>query len=168
MALIVEDGTGKADAESYISVADADTYFAARANATWAALLTAAKEAALRAATDYMLGAYAGRWAGVRVSSTQALDWPRSLVVMRDAPALTYYADDAVPAAVARACADLAVRASAGSLLADQGAQVTQETVGPISVSYAAGARQATRYAAVDNALAPLLLGAGAVPVLRA
>ena len=29
MALVVEDGTGLANAESYISVADADTYFSA-------------------------------------------------------------------------------------------------------------------------------------------
>jgi hypothetical protein len=66
MTLTVEDGTGKADAESYISVADADTYFTARNNATWAALSTSDKEAALRKATDYMLQAYRVRWAGMR------------------------------------------------------------------------------------------------------
>lgn len=39
MALIFEDGTGRADADSYCSVADADAYLAARGrNATWATL----------------------------------------------------------------------------------------------------------------------------------
>ena len=49
MSLIVEDGTGKSTSESYISVADASTYFAARAVTSWAALATdALREAALR------------------------------------------------------------------------------------------------------------------------
>ena len=44
MALIVEDGTAKSDAESFISGTDADTYFSKRGNATWAARkLTLAK-----------------------------------------------------------------------------------------------------------------------------
>lgn len=167
MALVVEDGTGKADAESYISVADADTYFAARGNATWAAIATSAlKEAALRAATDYMEGRYGSLWKGERVDAVQALSWPRADVIVHG-----FALDaDVVPTPVARACAELAVRASADELLADQGSQVTQETVGPISVSYAVGARQGTRYGAVDERLGPYLRGGGSgmVPIQRA
>jgi hypothetical protein len=44
MTLIVETGQGLPDAESFISVADADTYFTARGNAVWAALTDDAKE----------------------------------------------------------------------------------------------------------------------------
>lgn len=172
MALVVEDGTGKADAESYISVADADTYFTNRGNATWAALATDAKEQALRKATDYMLATYGLRWAGVRVTDTQALDWPRYNVPRRDAASMAYgalyYDSDEVPTAVARACAELAVRASADDLSPDLSAQVKQETVGPISVTYADGARQDTRYKAVDLMLAQFLKGLGSVPVARA
>ena len=36
MALIVEDGTGKATANSYVSLAVADAYFLLRGNADWA------------------------------------------------------------------------------------------------------------------------------------
>ena len=43
MALTVEDGTGLVNADAYISVADADTYFLASANATWAAATSPAK-----------------------------------------------------------------------------------------------------------------------------
>ena len=173
MALIVEDGTGKTDAESYISVADADTYFTNRGNATWAALSTAQKEQSLRKATDYMQATYGLRWDGIRVSTAQALDWPRAYVEVKQATAgystlPGYYVDNAVPAVVAHACAELAVRASAADLLADVGAQVKQKTVGPISVTYADGARQTTQYEIVDRMLAPLFRAGGGIPVVRA
>lgn len=173
MALITEDGTGKVDAESLISVTDADTYFAARGDTVWAALLTAAKEAALRKATDYLVAEYSLRWAGMRVTVTQALDWPRAWVPRRDAPSgyrssTAYYSSTSVPVVVARACAELAVRASAVALVADVGAQVKSETVGPISVTYADGARQQTHYAIIEAMLAPFLKGMGAIPVVRA
>lgn len=161
MALIVEDGTGKPDAEAYISVSDADTYFAARGNTAWAALTTGQKEQNLRLGTDYMGQVYGPRWCGERAHATQALDWPRADVCG--------VASDVVPVAVQRANAELAVRAAAGALLADQGAQVKSETVGPISVTYADGARQYTKYAAVDASLAALLCKGGAqIAVVRA
>jgi hypothetical protein len=76
MALVVEDGTGKSDADSYISVADADTYFAAHGNPTaWSAASDEAKESALRYATVWMDGKW--NWLGTIVLGTQALLWPR-------------------------------------------------------------------------------------------
>lgn len=172
MALITEAGSGSATAESYISVTDADTYFLDRGNAVWAALLTADKESALRKATDYMVGRYGLQWAGVRATTTQALDWPRYYVPRRDSASMRYgtiyYDFDTVPVAVQRACAELAVRASAADLSPDLTAQVKSETVGPISVTYADGARQDTAYKAIDAMLAPFLKGGGALPVFRA
>lgn len=162
MALAVEDGTGVADAEAYISVTDADAYFSARGNATWAALDPTAKEQVLRKGADYLESEF--RWRGDRATSTQALSWPRSGVTM-DGVAL---ASDAVPLAIKRANAELAVRASAADLKADEGAQVLSEQVGPIAVTYAPGARQGTRYAAVDAMLAAYVRGGGAVSVVRA
>lgn len=44
MALEVEDGSGKANADSYISVADADAYFAARGITLWATMQEVEKE----------------------------------------------------------------------------------------------------------------------------
>ena len=145
--LIVESGVGLANAEAYISVADADTYFSLRGNTAWAALNTAAKEAALRKATDYMGVVYGARWAGERLKQDQALDWPRGV--------------EGVPDAVKRASAELALRSVTSELLADQGPSVKSETVGPISVTYADGASQALRYPYVDGLLAALLAGGG-------
>lgn len=161
MAIVIEDGTGKSNAEAYISVADADAYFAARGNAAWEALTTGQKEQNLRLGTDYMGQVYGPRWCGERATATQSLDWPRIGVCGVDS--------NVVPVAVQRANAELAVRAAAGALLADQGAQVKSETVGPISVTYADGARQNVRYAAVDASLAALLCKGGAqIAVVRA
>lgn len=167
MALVVEDGTGKSDAESYISVTDADTYFSNRGNATWTALTTAAKEQSLRKAADFMGQLYRERWAGVRVKSAQALDWPRYDVPRRDYG--DYYSSTAVPEEVKRACAELAYKASSETLAPDLGAPVTSKTVGPISITYAAGARQHKVYRAVENLLAPLLKSSGSmIRVVRA
>lgn len=171
MALITETGSGSATAESFISVTDADTYFADRGNTVWSALQVSAKEAALRKATDYMSARYGLRWAGVRASTTQALDWPRLWAERRgviNGAFPLYFDSTSVPVAVQRACAELAVRASAADLSPDLTAQVKSETVGPISVVYADGARQDTAYKAIDAMLAPFLKGGGALPVIRA
>lgn len=164
MALTVEDGTGLADAESYASVADADAYWAARNGTAWDALSDPAKEAALRQATDYIEAVYGGRWKGCRYSAAQALAWPRTDVTV---DGFTLDASP-LPGALVRATCELAGKAAAGVLLADQGAQVKSETVGPISVTYADGARQGTRYALVDAILGALLFGAGQIPMVRA
>lgn len=160
MALIVDDGTGLATAEAYISVTDADAYFLARANTAWAALTTGAKEAALRQGADYLEGY---RWKGERLTSAQALAWPRSGVVVDGVTAA------AVPEAIRRANAELAVRASQGALSVDVGAAVKSEQVGPISVTYQDGARQQTRFEAVERMIAAYLFGGGwQIPVVRA
>ena len=165
MALIVEDGSIVAGAESYITVADATAYFLARGNAVWAALASdTVREQLLRKATDYMVARYGLRWKGERVNEGQALDWPRSC-----AYANGFLLDsDSVPLKVRHACAELAVRASEGDLQPDAGPQVKSETVGPISVTYADGARQATVYKDVDAMLSEYVEGMSRIKVTRA
>lgn len=158
MSLIVEDGTGLSTAESYISVANATARQAALGNDTWATITNAQMEEALRRATVYMGQAYRTRWVGVRRISTQALDWPRAWVCV-DGYAV---AADAVPADIANACADLALTAAAGDLNANLERAVIREKVGPLETEYSPHSPQATRYRAIDMALAPYLMGSGA------
>lgn len=162
MALIVAPAAG---AESYISVADADTYFLNRGNAVWAALTTDQKEQALRRSTDYMTQTYGRRWAGYRTDYDQALDWPRYGVYVDN-----YYLDSAtVPPAIAKACAELALRASAGDLTIDVGRLKSRVKVGPIETEYVQGGSAQTRYPAVDGMLAAYLAsGSMNIPVVRA
>lgn len=157
MALITETGAGLPDAESYCTVAFADAHNAARGATAWAALTTEQKEQRLRLATEYMVQEYRLKWAGWRATATQALDWPRAYVPRRDVG--DYYASNIVPLEAQRACAELANRVVPGvRLLADQGREVMEQTVGPITTKYAQGSGQATRYAGVDALLGPLLL----------
>lgn len=176
MALIVEDGTGRSDAESYASVAEADTYHTNRGNAAWTALNTTAKEQALRKATDYMVQTYRERWRGRRVKQTQTLDWPRVGVVLDEAQmpypgVYGFFQVDytIVPPEVKNACSELALRASTGTLLDDIAPEVAAETVGPISVTYQPGAKQTTTYPAVDRIVNPfLVVKSGGMRVQRA
>lgn len=154
MALIVEDGSGVAGADSYLSVADADSHHADRGNAGWTGDV-AAKEAALRKAADYLGQAYRLRWLGARVDAGQALDWPRT--------GLEGIGSDVVPGEVQRAAAELALVALGADLnppLA-RGGRVKREKVGPIESEFEDGAPGRTRYPSIDGMLAPLLARPG-------
>lgn len=166
MALIVETGAGLADAESYVSVDQADQYHADRGNpAAWSGLDVPTKEAKLRAATEYLGQRFAGRWKGHRTHDAQALDWPRASVCIEG----RYLPADAVPLQVERACCELALKAVSAPLFADEAAQVKSEKVGPIEVVYADGARQQTRFSAVEAMVSQLLGSAGnSISVTRA
>ncbi len=170
MALTVETGAALSNADSYCSVADALAWHAARGITTWATITTAEQEQALRRATSYMVEVYRMRWAGLRKTDTQALDWPRYDVPRPDVHGtvygFSYYSDDVVPTEVRNACAELALRAAAGDLAPDVGRVTTREKVGPLEVEYAPGVPW-VRYRAIDNLLAPFLTtSAGASTML--
>jgi hypothetical protein len=65
--MIVEDGSGIVGANSFATVAEADTYFADRGgNTVWDALADADKEAALIVATDYIEKKFGTRFQGTK------------------------------------------------------------------------------------------------------
>lgn len=156
MSLVVETGEGLSTAESYISVADADARHTAFGNTAWTGA-TGVKEAALRRATAYIEQAYRDRWKGTRLYRAQALSWPRygACVDGFDLPST------ALPAEVANACADLAVKALDGELNADLTRAVIREKVGPLETEYSAYGPESTRYRSIDMELAPFLKGGG-------
>lgn len=163
MALIVEDGTGKADAESYISVADADTYHTAYGNpSAWSGASTPTKETALRTGAQYLDAVYVLRWVGFRANDAQALDWPRAGAEDSDGYAID---SDVVPESVRRANAIAALKHINGdTLLPDltQSGTVASESkrAGPVekSVTYVGGKSPYKTYSLVDFLLTPVLL----------
>lgn len=165
MALIVEDGTVVAGAESYITVADASAMHTSLGNAAWAALTSdTIREQCLRKATSYMEGQYRQRWAGYRKLTTQALDWPRSFVPLSDAYyAGQYVSDTSVPNEVKFACAELALKASTGDLLADLSQQVIRKKVASIEIEYDKYSSQSKRYPAIEAMLSPYFNSASSV-----
>ena len=161
MALIVADGTGRADAESYISVADASTYHTNRGNTAWAAASSGDQETALRRAADYMQQAYRLRWKGYRVWLSQALDWPRSGVIYRDSYLSAFYLTTEVPGEVRHAQCELALRALSESLNPDVTQAIKSETVGPLKVEYDSYSPPGPVFISIDQLLLPLLKGTG-------
>lgn len=113
VTIVVEDGTGLADAVSYASVADGNAYHIPRGSrARWQAMTIDAQEAALIDATRLLDSIYT--WRGEIVSTSQGLDWPR-LGVIDDEGRLI--ASDALPAGLVAATCELAgwVRESGGA-----------------------------------------------------
>ena len=94
---------GSSTANSYVTVAEADSYFSDRLHAdAWedyeykaSALVTASQ----------MLDWYV-RWKGSKATETQSMQWPRSGVVRRDG---TTVADDIIPSEVKTAVYELAL-----------------------------------------------------------
>jgi len=148
MPLIVEDGTGRENAESYVALAFADDYHERFDNAGWADADEPAREAALRRATQYLDTRYT--FGGEPLTDTQALAWPRTL------------APWPVRAVQAATC-ELAIRALAGQLYTDAGdAPVVQETVGPISVTYGSSQNGGQpRFVVVEDMLRGLFASVG-------
>ena len=175
MALIVEDGTGKADAESYISVLDCDALLIkwGRSSDAWEALDEATKEGLLRNSTMYIDATYAGKWSGDVLNSTQSLSWPRSNAYKTNGQSIP---SDAVPVEVERACSFIAVETITGGAYADEdnGARIASESVGLGSgalseaKTYQGGKDSSYSSKSADLVLKPLLSGSKGRTVYRA
>ena len=158
MALITEDGTGRDDAESYVTVAYADNYATAHGLSAWTGA-DAVKEAALRNATQYIDTTYNFRSA--KSYQYQALEFPRQLWDWDLSPEMSR---------LFAATVELAVKALTESLFADvEPSVVTRVTVGPITkVTEPRSTAGQKRFANVDALLKQLTTGLGGVSVVRA
>lgn len=166
MALVVEDGSGLDDAESYLSVADADSYHTNRGNSGWDGDETA-KEAALRKATQYLDATYS--WKGSISSTTQALNFPRTNVFDSQGRDLS----NGIPQKVKNATAELALVALSSELLAnvDNSNYYKKEKVEGLEVEYKDNAPATTQYLFADRMLSDLYsskYGGSTVKLVRA
>jgi hypothetical protein len=154
MALVVEDGTGKADAESYVSVADTDTYFSDRNITTWTGT-DAVKEAALRKATEYLDATYSWAGSGV-VETTQALGMPRKDLYDNEARDIS----ETVPTGLKRATMELALASLSAELLPNQtnSDYVKKEKVGTLEIEYMDNAPARKMYLLANRLLSGLYL----------
>lgn len=153
--MTVEDGTGLEDANSYVSLEEANEYNALRGN-TWTGT-DSEKEAALIRATSYLDGTYGSVWPGYRSSSHQALDWPRTDAYDKDG-----YLLDGVPTAVAVATIEAAVveAQTPGTLTSPVERVTTMEKVGPITVQYSNDKSPITTYPSIRSVLSRIIGGA--------
>lgn len=161
--LIPEDGTGLSNADSYISVDEADLYHSNRGNDAWAAIDAARKEQLLRQATDYITYIFGPSFIGVKAVLGQSLAWPR--ISTTDYTLFSL----GVPQAVREATAELALIAQTTPLLPNQISMRKRSVkVGPISVDYDANSFTGPRFVSATVRLADLLTGPAASSVQTA
>jgi hypothetical protein len=163
MAFVVEDGTGKADANCYVSVSEFKAYHVDNGNAAAALLSDADIQTAGVRTTKAIDAVGLRRFVGTKLTAAQALAWPREDGVD------VYGFDidsDVVPIYVKRACYEgMLVEAAAVGALSpslEHGGMIKRERVeGAVDISYADGAPRGIVYSAFVNALAPVLASNG-------
>ena len=172
ITLTVEDGTGLADANTYIALADADAYFANRINDTWLNGTDDQRSSALIQATQYLDSRYTFK--GVPLTDTQALQWPRQAPPYQTTVGFiteVYAGDSTLTAQLAwpvqrvkDATCEAALRALSGGLYTDEDSRiVTSEKVDVVAVTYAEHSRNGgqVRIAIIDDLLKPVLASNG-------
>lgn len=160
MAFTVEDGSGVAGANSYVSIADANAYFADRNDSTWAGLQDEVKQKGILDATAYIEAKYRGSWVGSLYDTAQGLSWPRIGAYDPEGRDL----DGGVPVDLIAVVCRLALQsATSGDLevAQDRGGQVKREKVGPIETEYEPGAPAGSTYPYVDDMISGLVRGGG-------
>lgn len=143
MALVVEDGTGLTNAESYIDVAFADAYFLKRGNTEWDLIIN--KESRIVLAMDYIENNYT--YQGTKLVSTQALQFPRLI-----------NGETVYPIALKNAVCELALKSNEDDLLADTDKTTIREKVGTLEVEYDPNQDNIKSYNYVNKLLAPYLV----------
>lgn len=171
---------GAADANSYVTLAEADAYIDGRLNAaTWVAATTDTKNRALVEASRDLSDL---PYVGTRVTLTQALAWPREYAINPDAPEFLekgeieelYFAETVIPQRVKDATCELAaqyVKAGTTDLaVTDADANLTSKTVGPLSKSWGPGGKPIglARFTRIIGRVAPLLAAGRMTRLVRA
>lgn len=136
MALVLDDTAGGASANTYITLADAETYFEGRANkASWTAASDADKNIALVHSTRLLDAMF--MWAMNPTTDTQALQWPRNGIL--DTNRLRVIPDTEIPDEVKWATCEWAMGLIAGDLTADSGVaaqSLTALKAGPVELKF--------------------------------
>lgn len=166
MALSIVATAGSATANSFVTLAEAETYMEGRGNkSTWTAAADADKNIAL---VDATRDVDALRFAGLRADSTQALAWPRQYATNPDSPTGSWYDTDEVPTRVKNATCELAfqyIKAGTTDVAAiDSKANVKRKKVDVLETEYFSSSdtpRGLARYPRIHNWLRPLLTGSG-------
>lgn len=131
--MIVEDGTGLKDSNSYVDVAFADDYFTSRGNTEWAELSETQKESLLINATDFIDNSF--QWYGKKSSAEQSLRFPRKELTDYEGLEIV-----GIPASIKQSVCDSALLLLQGKVLfnsvGEKGA-VTSEKIGELSFTYA-------------------------------
>lgn len=143
--------------DTYLSVADADTYWSNKNNSTWTDSSDADKEKALREATQYIDGAFS--FIG-RQNIDNVLAFPRHDVwITKGNFAGVKYDSTTIPPQIKDTCAELALEALSVRLspVKERGGLVKREKVDSIEVEYMKFAPSGKTFSFASMILKPLL-----------
>jgi len=170
----VETGAVVANANSLVSVADADAYFLDRNNpSTWYNAATEDKEKALIYATMWFEGRYGDRLRGnlkeTAEDTHQTLSFPREYLVESNG---REHDDDLVPPRIKDVICELAFKhlelSSGLNPSFDRGGAIRREQVDVISVEYFDRAIAETTFPYIERLVRPFLAYSGAsIPLSR-
>lgn len=154
--LVVEDGTGKDDSNTYASLEYADNYFAVRNNAEWAALNIGQRKASLISGAAYI---DLKNFTGQKNTLEQAMQWPRTGAKV-DGFSIE---SSSIPKQLKDANCEAALRASSEPLIADiEPGNITDETVDVITVTYSDYSNNGQKsYPYIDALLRKFVLSGG-------
>ena len=130
--MIVENGTGLPNADSYVSIEFADSYFSARGVSGWESLSTEQKEQSLICATDFIDSIY--QWYGKKATSEQALRFPRVNLVDYEGQVI-----EGIPTCLKQAVCDASMLKANGTELfqtKNENGDVVSETITTLSFNY--------------------------------
>jgi len=111
MTLIVETGASVVDANSYVSLLEADTYHALYYNSDWDGLSDADKEQHLILATRSIDANYASKFLSLKKNDINELCWPRLAFLNNNNIMI---ADNTIPKALKNAVCEVALMSSLG------------------------------------------------------
>lgn len=174
MPVVINATPGSATANSFVTLAEAQTYVDTRLNVTaWTAATTDSTNRALVEATRTLCGRdYVGR----RVDTTQVLEWPRWYAVNPDAPigGQWYYSTTIIPDRIKDATCELALQfiiagtSDVASL--DSTLNTRVKTVDVLTTEYfepQLRAKGLARFPRVMDLIRPLLAGGGTTELIR-
>lgn len=182
MSITITATAGATDANSFAAETDLIGFYATRLNVPAGATVTGTactedeKKALIEATRDLLL--LEQRYIGQRVTTTQALSWPRQFAINPDAPeiiaitdiALLYFATTVVPQRMINATCELAMeylKAGTTDIAAlDSTIGLASERVGPLGTTYVEPEKRAqglSRFPRVMQWVSPLLMGASSV-----
>ena len=172
MPIAIDATVGGAAANSYVLLADAQTYMSGRLNSSaWDTATTDQQNRALVSASAELTNL---SWVGRRATVTQALAWPRWMAPNPDSPVGFLYLSDIIPDRVANATYELAfqflVAGTTDIAALDPNLAVVEKTVDVLTTRYQPYQKPQglARFPSVMRYIRPLLASvAGSTPILK-
>lgn len=157
ITLVPEDGTARADANTFASDGEFVAYCSTRGLAP-VSVDADTRAVALIQAADYLANEERYHWRGNRVKDDQALPWPRQGAIILYGSGTTL-ASNVIPTAIKNAQCQIAFRALSAAVQPDleRGGGIASVSAGPVSVSYREDAMRETLIQVAQGLLKPYL-----------